>query len=145
MLDGPPKEPEWRSWLYVALWSLVIFVTIPFARAFRETIAERIGLRFFLYFTVLVALIGGGVALRNLRRRHVPTSAYAWLLGATAVFIAYTYHLRRIPEEAIHVAEYGILGLLVYRALTHRIHDYSIYFVSAIVVGVIGILDECIQ
>lgn len=145
MLDGPPKEPEWRSWLYVALWSLIIFVTIPFARAFRETIAERIGLQFFLYVTILVAFIGGGFALRNLRKRHVPTSAYVWLLGVTALFIAYVYYLRRIPEEAIHLAEYAVLGLLVYRALTHRIHDYSIYFVAAIMIGVIGIVDESIQ
>lgn len=145
MLDALPREPEWRSWLHVALWSLVIFVTIPFARALRETVAERIGVELFLYSTVVVALIGGAWALASLRKRQVPTGAYLWLFGVVVAFIAYAYHLRRIPEEAIHVAEYGVLGLLVYRALSHRIHDYTIYPVAAIMVGMIGMLDEYIQ
>lgn len=145
MLDAPPSEPEWRSWLYVAVWSLVIFFTIPFARAFREAVADRIGLEFFVYATVLIALVGGAVAFANLRKRHLPTSAYVWLFGVTATFITYAYYLRDIPEEAIHVAEYGALGFLVFRALVHRIHDYSIYVVATLVVGIIGMVDEYIQ
>ena len=55
------------------------------------------------------------------------------------------YTLREIPEEAIHVSEYGILGLLVYRALTHRVRDFSIYLMAALVVAMIGVIDEYIQ
>ena len=145
MLDTPPREPEWRSWLYVALWSLVIFCTIPFARAFREIVAESLGLNFFLYTTIVVAVIGGVIAFNNLRARHLPTGAYIWLFAVVIVFIGYAYYLRDIPEEAIHVAQYGFLGLLVYRALVHRIHDYTIYLVATLVVGLIGIADEYVQ
>jgi hypothetical protein len=145
VLDAPPREPEWRSWLYVALWSLVIFFTIPFARALRDAVEERIGLGFFVYATVVIALVGGAVALANVRRRSLPRSAYLWLIGVTAAFIAYAYELRDIPEEAIHVAEYGFLGFLVYRALVHRIRDYSIYLVAILIVGTIGMVEEYIQ
>ena len=145
MLDTPPREPEWRSWLYVGLWSLIIFCTIPFARAFREIVAERLGLHFFLYTTIVVAVIGGVVAFNNLRARQLPTGAYIWLFAVVMVFIGYAYYLRDIPEEAIHVAQYGFLGLLVYRALVHRINDYTVYLVAALVVGMIGIVDEYIQ
>jgi len=107
--------------------------TIPFARAFRDAVEERIGLRFFVYTTVVIALGGGAVALANIRRRNLPRSAYLWLTGVTAAFIAYAYELRDIPEEAIHVAEYGFLGFLVYRALVHRIRDYSIYLVAILI------------
>ena len=145
MLDAPPREPEWRSWLYVALWSLVIFSTIPFARALIDTVDERIGLQVFLYVTVSLVLVGGAVAFANLRKRQLPATAYLWLFAVSAAFIAYAYYLRDIPEEAIHVAEYGFLGFLVYRALVHRIHDYSIYFVATLIVGIVGIMDEYIQ
>ena len=40
---------------------------------------------------------------------------------------------------------YGLLGLLVYRALVHRIRDHSVYVAAALVVGMIGIIDEWIQ
>ena len=145
LLDTPPREPEWRSWLFVGLWSLVIFCTIPFARAVREVIAERLGLQFFLYTTIVVVVLGGFFAFKNLRARQLPRGAYIWLCAVVMVFIGYAYYLRDIPEEAIHVAQYGFLGLLVYRALVHRIRDYTIYLVATLIVGIIGIVDEYIQ
>jgi VanZ family protein len=124
---------------------LVIYCTIPVARAFRELIAEKIGLEFFLYLTATLTLIAGVMAFINLRNRKLPTNAYLWLFGIVAAFMVYIYQLRDIPEEAIHVAEYGVIGILVYRALSHRTRDFSIYIMAALIVGMIGVLDEYIQ
>ena len=145
MLDALPKEPEWRSWLYVAAWSLIIFCTIPFARAFRDAVSEQIGITVFVYATVAGVLVLGIFAYRSLRARRLSADAYFWLFGILAAFIAYAYYLRDIPEEAIHVLEYGILGLLVYRALVHRVRDVSVYLLATLVVGLIGVIDEYIQ
>ncbi len=145
MLDAPPKEPEWRSWLYAAVWSCVIFCTIPFARKFGDIIKEHIGHGFFLFATVAGVIAAGILAFTTLRRRSLPLSAYGWLLGILTVFIGYAYYLRHIPVEPIHVLEYGILGLLVYRALVHRIRDYSVYVIAMLIVGLIGVIDEYIQ
>jgi hypothetical protein len=124
---------------------LIIYCTIPVARAFRELIAEQIGLEFFLYLTAILTAIAGAVAFINLRKRKLPTNAYLWLFGIVAAFMGYIYQLRDIPEEAIHVAEYGVIGILVYRALSHRTRDFSIYIMAALIVGMIGVLDEYIQ
>jgi VanZ family protein len=145
VLDAAPIEPEWKSWCYVAIGALVIYCTIPVARALRELVAEQIGLDFFLYLTVALALIAGGFAFRNLRNRDLPTNAYIFLFAFIAAFMMYIYQLRDIPEEAIHVAEYGAIGLLVYRALAHRTRDFSIYIMATLIVGMIGVLDEYIQ
>lgn len=145
MLDAPPKEAEWRSWLYVALWSLLIFFTIPFARALRNVISEHVGIEVFLYVTVVGVATLGYFAYSNLRRRGLPPGAYVWLFGIVGAFIGYAYYLRDIPEEAIHVLEYGVLGLLVFRALVHRVRDVSIYLIATLVVGLIGVIDEYIQ
>jgi len=145
VLDTAPTEPEWKSWCYVAIGTLAIYCTIPVARALRELVAEQIGLDFFLYLTVALALTAGMLAFRNLRNRELPTNAYIFLFAIIAAFMAYIYQLRDIPEEAIHVAEYGAISILVYRALAHRTRDFSIYIMASLIVGMIGVLDEYIQ
>ncbi|MGI9319731.1 MAG: VanZ family protein [bacterium] len=145
MLDAPPKESEVLSWSYVIVGSLIIFCTIPVARSLREMVREHIGIEYFLYFSMVLVLSAGYLGLRNLHKRRLPLDARLCLFVIFAAFLGYVYTLRAIPEEAIHVAEYGILGLLVYRALSHRIHDISIYFAAFLVVGSIGIIDEYIQ
>ena len=145
MLDAPPRESEKLSWFYVGLGVVIVYSTIPVARALRETVRDHVGLEFFLYFVFALVLFGGYLAFRNVYRRKLPTGAKLWLLAIFAVFIGYIYALREIPEEAIHLGEYGLLGILVYRALTHRVRDFSIYLAAAMVVAMIGVIDEYIQ
>ncbi len=145
MLDSPPRESEALSWTYVAAWVLVIYCTIPVARAFREAVNEQVGREMFLYVTFAIVLAVAIAAFASLSRRKLPVNAYLCLFAILVAFMAFVYDLRDIPEEAIHVVEYGVLGLLVYRAFTHRVRDHSIYILGSLVVGMIGILDEYIQ
>ncbi len=145
MLDSPPRESEKLSWCYVALGVVVVFSTIPVARALRDTVREQIGLQYFLYLAIALVLLGAYFAIKNVLHRKLPLNARLWLLAIFGAFLGYIYTLREIPEEAIHVSEYGILGLLVYRALTHRVRDFSIYLMAALVVALIGVIDEYIQ
>ena len=145
MLDSPPRESEKLSWCYVALGVVVVYSTIPVARALRDTVREHIGLQYFLYFSIALVLLGGYFAIKNVHHRKLPLDARLWLLAIFGAFLGYIYTLREIPEEAIHVSEYGVLGLLVYRALTHRVRDVSIYLMAALVVAMVGVVDEYIQ
>jgi hypothetical protein len=52
---------------------------------------------------------------------------------------------KRNPEESVHFILFGVLGVLVYRALTHRLKDSSIFLAGAIICGCIGMIDEFIQ
>ena len=145
MLDAPPKEPELLSWTYVGLGALLIFCIIPFAREIQLFFANQFGGELFLYIVWMAVLVVCSLATINLRRRGLPASAYLWLIAVCAGLGTYAYALRNNPVEAIHLVEYGLLGLLVYRALVHRIRDYSVYVAAALVVGMIGIIDEWIQ
>ena len=49
------------------------------------------------------------------------------------------------PEEAIHFVEYGLLSYFVFRALSARIHDKTIYVTALLIVAFVGTLDEFIQ
>jgi VanZ family protein len=147
VLTESPREKEWVSWFYVVLWSLVIFVTIPFARPIQIFVSNNWGRDLFGYLVIAITVIIFGVTAINLLRFRKPSrSGYVWLLLISVIVIYYTVRLMAAaPEEALHFVQYGFLGILIFRALSHRSRDVSIYFVAAVIGGIIGIIDETIQ
>jgi VanZ family protein len=146
MFVRPPAQREWVSWLSAVLWSLLIFATIPLARAIERVVVDAWGEQFFLYAVLIVIGAAAVETFRQLRRLGTISRMRGVLLGGIAlVFGAYTFSLRHNAVEAVHFVEYGVLGLLAYRALTHRTHDSAIYLAAACVAGIVGILDEGIQ
>jgi hypothetical protein len=147
MFNAPPREKEWVSWFCVVAWSLVIFVTIPFARALQEGIAARWGREVFTY-GVIAGLVAAAVAamVGLLRaRRQVGVAGYLWLGAVAALTIYSAGHMNISPEEAVHFLEYGLLGILLFRALSHRLRDAGIYAVAVLVGSLVGTADEIIQ
>jgi hypothetical protein len=146
MLDNPPAESEWQSWLYVCIWSLLIFLTVPVAREIQDYVSEHWGRNLFLYGVVAMIVLLLITALKLITgRQSTKVQHHVWLFSIATVFIIYTIQLRGNPEEAVHFVQYGILAILVYRALTHRITDPGIYFVALLLTTAIGIIDEALQ
>lgn len=146
MFERPPAEREWVSWLLIVLWSLLIFATIPVARAIEALVVGAWGQQIFLYSVLIVIAAAAGVTFRYLYRLGpISPMRVALLAGLVLLFVAYTFALRRNPVEAVHFVEYGVLGVLTYRALTHRMRDAGIYLVAAFTAGIVGIVDEAIQ
>ena len=144
MLKNPPREKEWVSWLFVGLWTLIIFLTIPFARAIQKFVYLHWGRETFAYVVIGVIVAACAVGVIHLLRVRMSLRSYVWLLAISAIFVKYTTELTS-PEESFHFIEYGLLGFLAYRALCHRIRDVSIYFIGAILCAVIGTVDELLQ
>lgn len=145
MLDSTPKENKRASWTLVGAWVTLIYITVPVARELRNWIDTEIGSWSFVVFafgSIAVAVI---ISVRSLLTRRLPLSAWVWLIGALSLFALYIYELRDIPEEALHVFQYGMLSILVYRAMTHHLRNYNIYIAASLMVGMFGIIDEYIQ
>ena len=147
MFERPPREREWLSWLYVVLWTVVIFLTIPFVRDFSNYVHRNWGRESFTYgVTVVIVLAAVGTVVFLLRRPQTRLINYACLLAVAGLLVYLTFGLGSgSPEEAVHYVQYGVLGVLIYRAFTHRIRDYSIYAAAAIVGTIVGMLDETVQ
>ena len=147
MFDRPPREREWLSWLWVALWALLIFLTIPFARDIIDLVKETSGLEVISYGVVLLTLLIGTAAIVFVVRRPGATPLNLLILaGIAGIFIFLTFRLgQRNPAEALHYVEYGVLSLLLYRAFTHRFSDCGIYLAAILVGTIVGVLDESIQ
>ena len=145
MFDKPPTEAQWQSWAWVVLWIGVIYATIPLARGLVEIVDRQLGREVFLYLCLVPAVLAGIAAWRSLRQRQLATGAYLCLAAVVLAFAVGIYLLRDIPEEALHLVQYALLGLLFYRALTHRLRDYSIYPLAVLLTAMVGIVDEYIQ
>jgi len=147
MIKRPPNEKQWLSWLYVAVWSLCIFSVIPMARLIQQYVYQTWGRDLFTYGVISVTIIALAVAVVYVyRNRPESSSSYFWLIAVAGIFFVYTLELaKRSSEESVHFVLFGVLGVLVYRALTHRLKDASIFIAGAIICGCIGIIDEFIQ
>jgi hypothetical protein len=145
MLDHPPKERAALSWGYVVLWSALTFVTIPFVRYGVTFVKQRWGSEVFTYVVAACVLLAAVSALYATRRRW-SLSSFVWLFGIAGLVIYLTFGLADgNPEEAIHYVQYGVLSLLLFRAFSHRVRDYSIYLAAAIVGTLVGMMDETLQ
>ena len=143
----PPSERSWKSWFYVVIWTVVIFLTIPLARTIQRFVARNWGDEIFIY--AVLGVIGAGLVtgLTSVSRgRSLLSRDSFWLLAVAIIFFGYTLKLgQESPSEAVHFVQYGILGILLFRALSHRIHDPAIFLAAAIIGGIIGMVDEFIQ
>ena len=147
MFNSPPREKEWVSWFWVILWSLIIFITVPYARTLQAFVQKRWDREVFTDIVLMAVVLFVGLCLLWVYRnsRWKPFSRYLWLAGVGGAYTYGTFHLNKNPEEAMHFIEYGVLGVLLFRALSHRIRDPTIYFSAAMIGCMVGMADETIQ
>jgi len=138
---------EKEAWLAVAVWSLLIYATIPVIRPLQMWIKTEIGSATFGFLTLaaLAAAAAGGLHLVRRSKPQLSLSAIIWVIAAAAAGGLWTLRLWDNPEEAVHLVEYGLLALLTANALRHR-SDHRLLFVqAAFLVAMVGTVDELIQ
>ncbi|MBW1774293.1 MAG: VanZ family protein [Deltaproteobacteria bacterium] len=77
--------------------------------------------------------------------KHRSPGFYIWTF---AVFLGYgvlIFLVCKYPAERFHLLEYGVLVILVYRALVTRIKTARIYFLIILYTFAVGFIDELIQ
>jgi len=136
-----------RAWWVAGLWAIVILASVPIARGVQDLVVASVGRGAYLWFaaaSLAGALLLGGLALRRSLGARI-WGRLPWLLVPSAIAAVYGWHLRQAPEEALHFAEYGVLGLLLQRALRHGLPDAG-SFAAALLAGTLfGVLDEFVQ
>lgn len=140
-------KPKFFAWLWVALCTLTIFLIVPLARTIQSFVQVRWGPSLFGY-TVLV--VAGGTFLTLIfflyfRLKIRSPSNYIWLTIITGIYVYFTLKLWKVPVEAIHFLEYGLLGFFLFHAFRFTIKDKSIYLSAFLFGSLVGIFDEIIQ
>ena len=129
------------------LWVGLIYAAIPFVQKLREAFAARWPAELLAFAVMGMVAAAAAAALMSLQRLRgrLGLADLAWLTGCALVLIVWTRGLMRQPEEAFHFVEYGILGVLLYRALRPTINDVGVFAAAAMLGIIIGTVDEIIQ
>ena len=72
------------------------------------------------------------------------TSSYFWLTGTFLIYFV-VLNMTDTAWDRFHLVEYGILSLLLFRALRHSIATKMLYVWSFVIVLIFALLDETLQ
>ncbi len=124
---------------YVAL----VYLTLPVMRPVLNFLKAHLGSKFDLLTDATLIVIMASLALMLIK------SKISWkqYMLAFIVFCIYGYYLKilKIPEERIHLLEYGLLSFLVFRVYPSDWSAIFRYWQTFLIVSFIGTLDEIIQ
>lgn len=135
-----------RAWGLALAFIALVYSTIPVFRTIWTRLSEHTQGANRHLGIIVVVVVGVAVVARVWRRvgltQWVP---YAALVG---VFAAYGYVLftfSQFPAERLHLLEYGLVGVLLFRALALDLPCNRAYLASFCLTVVIGVGDETIQ
>lgn len=139
------RRRRW-AWGLVFSWTLVIYLTLAVARDIWEYFQDIFGAPTLSIATIIAFAVSGVlillyVALYEKQRR---LSAYIALVVIAGIYAFFLTEVKS-PVERVHFLEYGVLGLLVYRAISTDVKNRYVYLWSALVVFGFGFIDEVIQ
>lgn len=105
------------------------------------------GFRYRLGFIVsmFLILILGRYVFYLFFEKKVRRLASWFLIFSVMAAYGYLLNFLWIPQERLHLFEYGFLAFLVYKALKSDVRDGRIYLYTSILVASFGCVDELIQ
>ncbi|MBM3284337.1 MAG: hypothetical protein FJY81_00525 [Candidatus Aminicenantes bacterium] len=141
------KKKKFWAWFWVALCVLAIFLVVPLARTIQSFVSTHWGRSLFGYAVLVTvgAVFLAVVSILFFRLRIRSPARLLWLAAVAGLYVYFTLRLWRVPEEAVHFLEYGLLGFLLFRALSLSIRDKSIYIAALLIGSLVGIFDEIFQ
>ena len=145
-MDGLSRTSAFLDSLAAGLWILIIFATVPFAQPVMQFLGSRLGgdPNLGKGVAVILFLALAGVIRKMVRRRGFGVPR---ILVGFAVLAGYVYFMwtMEIPAEKIHFLEFGILVILVFRALKHAFAHRGVYLLVFPFCLLVGLVDEYIQ
>ena len=133
-----------RKWLWVIVYTLLLYSIIPFGRSLLNFLKNLLGTSFSLWMNGVLAMVGVTLVTFFWIHRAMNRRQWMMLLGvylAVAIFVGQM----SIPEERVHLLEYAGLGFLIVSALQPRLQNILLYNRALLLVFVIGIGDGLIQ
>ena len=139
---------ERRLWLWVLAVMAAIYATLGLAQTLAETLRERCLLDISIgLFLLCMFLVAATVLTQGLKVRPGGAEVAVIISVATAYLLVFTR--MTVPTERSHLIEYGVVGILIFEALTERAsHGRRVPLpplLAVLATATLGVLDECIQ
>ena len=143
----PAAKSPALAWTGVCAWTVVIFLTIPVARKIQAALEQRAAPGIYVAAAAAVAALFLLFGLYHVLREAGP-AAYrrlGWLVGLGGLCVWLFRTQLQTPVEAMHFIQYGVLGLLFFRAWRLSAPDMLVYPVAWLSTGLVAWLDEFLQ
>ena len=133
-----------RAWVFVWIYIAMILITLPLTPKFRDYLANFLSIEHLVNGSLLLVIgVSIGFALAPKRTNLMKAFPYflIWACGMLGLMM-----LIPLPIERIHIPEYGLLAVFLFR--TFRLSRKSTgdaYRSSCLWAVTIGVLDELIQ
>ena len=141
------KKKKFWAWVWVALCILAILLIVPLARTIQAFVSTHWGRSLFgCAVLVAVGIVFLATVTRLVFRLKVRSPGrLIWLTAVAGLYVYFTLKLWRAPEEAVHFLEYGLLGFLLFHALSYSIRDKTVYLAAFLIGSTVGTFDEILQ
>ena len=142
-----PRRRTGRAAIAAAAWVALLYASIPLVRPVQRRLLGELGSDWIIAVVLGAVAVALGAAVLLLRRSPRPTTRFdlVWLLAVAAFAAATAWHLRGRPEEAVHLLQFGVLAVLLYRALRPSKPDVAILAAVVLLGALVGTVDEIIQ
>jgi len=142
-----PERRTDRAAIAAAAWAALLYASIPLVRPVQQRLLGALGSGWIIAVVLIAVAVALGAAVLLLQRSRRPTTPFdlAWTAVIAAVAAAAAWHLRGRPEEAVHLLQFGVLAVLLYRALRPTEPDVAILAAVVILGTLVGTVDEIIQ
>ncbi len=130
-------------WALVIIWTGLIYSTLYIVRPICEFLKQYTPFDAIIWGLFVLTLIGIIYFVFFHVRRMKPLS-YLLFFGTLACYAAALFWLK-IPEERIHLIQYGILVCLLVRALRLDFPPSAAYAGAFVLTSLLGLGDEGIQ
>jgi len=140
------KKKVMSSWIWVLLYSIVIFLSVPLGNTIQRFVSDYLRKEAFSYFVLFFIAVTFIyiIYLLTFRLKIKSFSNYTWILIIAGIYIYFTLKLPN-TIETVHFLEYGLLSYLMFKALSNHIKNKSIYFTATLFVLLVGTFDEILQ
>ncbi|HQN97175.1 MAG TPA: VanZ family protein [Thermoanaerobaculales bacterium] len=142
-----PQRRTSRAAVAAAAWAALLYAGIPLVRPVQQRLLGSLGPGWIIA-TVLGAVAAALVVAAILVRRSPrPTTSFdlVWLAAIAALAAAAAWQLRGRPEEAVHLVQFGVLAVLIYRSLRPPEPDVAVLAAVVLLGSLVGTVDEIIQ
>lgn len=136
----------------MALCILLIYSTLYFVRPVCDYLQANTPFSFVVNSALMFCLLWLGwlyfnpdFALSGVKRRGFSKKISLSFFGVVSALCLVMIIILRIPEEKIHLLEYGVLAFLIFRALRLDINERPAFFWALVLGFLFGWGDEGIQ
>lgn len=142
-----PRRRTPGAAIAAAAWAATIYALIPLVRPIQRALLRVVEPGWITVAVLLAVGLALTAAVARLRRRERAVRAFdlAWLIAVAALAAWCAWALRRRPEEAIHLLQFGVLAALLYRAMRPAAPDPAILAATVLLGSLVGTVDEIIQ